>query len=283
LFESNTIKSATQEKKRMKTTAAEIYKSIEDIRAKSPLIHNITNYVVMNNTANALLAIGASPVMIHAEEEVEDMAAMASALVINIGTLSAPWVRAMYKAFAKAVSKGVPVIIDPVGAGATLYRTQTIRELISAGQPTIIRGNASEIMALSDDRLKTKGVDGTAASDEALHAAKHISQERQCAVCISGAVDYIVFGDRIAKIANGHPMMTRVTGLGCTATALCGAFAAVEKDALAAAAKAMAVMGIAGEIAVKKSEGPGSLQMHFLDILYTLSENDITKHLKIEE
>jgi hypothetical protein len=116
----------------------------------------------------------------------------------------------MFKAFAKAVSKGVPVIIDPVGAGATLYRTQTIRELISAGQPTIIRGNASEIMALTDDRLKTKGVDSTAASDEALHAAKQISKERQCAVCISGAVDYIVSGDRMAKIANGHQMMTRL-------------------------------------------------------------------------
>ena len=266
----------------MKMTAAEIFKSVEDIRAKSPLIHNITNYVVMNSTANALLAIGASPVMIHAEEEVEDMAAIASALVINIGTLSAPWVRGMFKAFAKAVSKGVPVIIDPVGAGATPYRTATIRELISAGQPTIIRGNASEIMALTDDRLKTKGVDSTAASEEALHAAQIISEQHQCAVCISGAVDYIVEGKRMMKIANGHPMMTKVTGLGCTATALCGAFAAVEKDALTATAKAMAVMGIAGEMAAEKSPGPGSLQMHFLDILYRLTEDDIAKRLKME-
>ena len=268
--------------KKMKITAVEIFKSVQDIRAQGPLVHNITNYVVMNNTANALLAIGASPVMIHAEEEVEDMAAMASALVINIGTLSSPWVRGMFKAFAKAVSKNVPVVIDPVGAGATPYRTATIRELISAGTPAIIRGNASEIMALTDDRLKTKGVDSTAASVEALHAARHISQERQCVVCISGEVDYIVQGDRMAKIANGHPLMTKVTGLGCTATALCGAFAAVEKDALMAAAKAMAVMGIAGEMAAEKSPGPGSLQMHFLDILYNLSENDIQKRLKIE-
>jgi hydroxyethylthiazole kinase len=267
----------------MKMTAVEIYKSVEDIRAKSPLIHNITNYVVMNSTANALLAIGASPVMIHAEEEVEDMAAMASALVINIGTISAPWVRGMFKAFAKARSKGVPVVIDPVGAGATPYRTRTIRDLINADQPTIIRGNASEIMALTDDRLKTKGVDSTAASDEALHAAHSISEKHKCAVCISGAVDYIVFGDRMMKIANGHPMMTKVTGLGCTATAICGALAAVEKDALMAATKAMAVMGIAGEMAAAKSPGPGSLQMHFLDILYTLSEKDISRHLKTEE
>lgn len=267
----------------MKITAVEIFKSVEDIRARSPLVHNITNYVVMNNTANALLAIGASPVMIHAEEEVEDMAAIASALVINIGTMSAPWVRGMFKAFAKAVSKGVPVIIDPVGAGATPYRTETIRELISAGRPTIIRGNASEIMALTDDRLKTRGVDSTAASDEALHAAQSISEKHQCAVCISGAVDYIVEDNRIMKVANGHPMMTKVTGLGCTASAVCGAFATVEKDPLAAAAKAMAVMGIAGEMAALKSPGPGSLQMNFLDILYNLSENEISKYLRIGE
>ena len=267
----------------MKITAAEIYKSIEDIRATSPLIHNITNYVVMNNTANALLAIGASPVMIHAEEEVEDMAAIASALVINIGTISASWVRGMFKAFAKARSKGVPVIIDPVGAGATPYRTRTICDLISADQPTIIRGNASEIMALIDDKLQTKGVDSTAGSNEAVHAAQSISEKHKCAVCISGAVDYIVFENRIVRVANGHPMMTKVTGLGCTATALCGAFAAVERNPLAAAAKAMAVMGITGEMAASRSAGPGSLQMHFLDILYRLTEDDITRHLKIEE
>ncbi len=267
----------------MKIDAAEIFKSVEDIRTKSPLIHNITNYVVMNNTANALLAIGASPVMIHAEEEVEDMAAMASALVINIGTISAPWVRGMFKAFTKATSKGVPVVIDPVGAGATPYRTKVIRELINAQQPTIIRGNASEIMALTNDRLITKGVDSTAASGEALQAARHISQERRCAVCISGEVDYVVFENRVVKIANGHPMMTKVTGLGCTASALCAAFAAVEKDSLAATAKAMAVMGVAGEMAAALSAGPGSLQVHFLDMLYRLTKEDMIGHLKIEE
>ena len=267
----------------MNLTAEEIFKSVLDIRAQSPLVHNITNYVVMNNTANALLAIGASPVMIHAEEEVEDMAAMASALVINIGTLSPPWVRGMFKAFAKAGEKGVPVVIDPVGAGATPYRTRTIRELIRASVPAIIRGNASEILALTDDRMKTKGVDSTAASEEALYAAQGISHERHCAVCVSGEVDYIVFDDRVVKIANGHPMMSKVTGLGCTASALCGAFAAVEKNAGAAAAKAMAVMGIAGEMAAGQAAGPGSLQMHFLDVLYRLSREDIRNYLKAGE
>ncbi|MDD3847849.1 MAG: hydroxyethylthiazole kinase [Smithellaceae bacterium] len=266
----------------MKLSASDIYQSVEEIRAKSPLIHNITNYVVMNNTANALLAIGASPVMIHAEEEVEDMAAIASALVINIGTISPSWVRGMFKASAKAVSKGVPVVIDPVGAGATPYRTGTVRDLIRAGRPTIIRGNASEILALTDDRLKTKGVDSTAASDEALHAAQSIADASQCAVCVSGAVDYIVEGKRLVKVANGHPMMPKVTGLGCTASALCGAFASVDQDPLTAAAKAMAVMGIAGEIAAEQSSGPGSLQMHFIDALYRLAKEDIERRLKVE-
>lgn len=266
----------------MAITAADIFKSVEDIRAQSPLIHNITNYVVMNNTANALLAIGASPVMIHAEEEVEDMAAMAGALVINIGTLSAPWVRGMFKAFAKAMSSGVPVVIDPVGAGATPYRTGTVWDLIRAGRPTIIRGNASEILALTDNRLKTKGVDSIAASDDALYAARSISKTCRCAVCVSGAVDYVVEEERLVKIANGHPMMPRVTGLGCTASALCGVFAAVERDPLTATAKAMAVMGIAGEIAAEQSPGPGSLQMHLIDALYRLTKEDIERRLKVE-
>ena len=189
----------------------------------------------------------------------------------------------MFKAFAAAWENGVPVVIDPVGAGATPYRTLKIRELINVAEPKIIRGNASEIMALTDSSLQTKGVDSTAASGEALQTARIISKERNCTVCISGEIDYVVQGDRMVKIANGHPMMTKVTGLGCTATALCGAFAAVEKDGLAAAAKAMAVMGITGEMAAEKSSGPGSLQMHFLDILYNLSESDIHLRLKVEE
>jgi hydroxyethylthiazole kinase len=138
-------------------------------------------------------------------------------------------------------------------------------------------------MALADDRLKTKGVDSTAASDQALHTALSLSEKHQCAVCISGAVDYVVEGKRMVKVENGHPMMTKVTGLGCTASALCGAFAAVDQDSLTSAAKAMAVMGIAGEMAAEVSEGPGSLQMHFLDRLYGLTEADIAKRLKIKE
>jgi hydroxyethylthiazole kinase len=267
----------------MKITAEQIYKSIEAIRKQAPVVHNITNYVVMNNTANAILAIGASPVMAHAQEELEEMVNIAQAMVINIGTLSEYWISSMFKAMQQARKKGIPIILDPVGAGATTYRTRTARELIESGQLTIIRGNSSEIMALYDNQSKTKGVDSAAASDAAIATAQKLVQTHKCMVCISGATDYIVGKEKILKINNGHPLMTKVTGLGCTASALCGAFAAVEKNSFAATVKAMAVMGIAGEMAAEQSAGPGSLQMHFLDILHCLTEDDIAQRLKIEE
>jgi hydroxyethylthiazole kinase len=267
----------------MKINAAEIYKSIESIRRQAPVVHNITNYVVMNSTANALLAIGASPVMAHAQEEVEEMVNIASALVINIGTLSERWVSSMFKAARQARKKGIPVILDPVGAGATSYRTKTVRDLINNEPPAVIRGNASEIMALYDDKSRTKGVDSAASSDAAIDIAQKLSKTHKCVVCVSGATDYIVNKEKIMKIKNGHLLMSRVTGLGCTASALCGAFAAVEKNHFVATSEAMAVMGIAGEMAAGVSAGPGSLQTNFLDILYRLSEKDISQRLKIED
>lgn len=266
----------------MKIESHDIWSGISAIRGQSPVIHNITNYVVMNSTANALLALGASPVMAHAENEVKDMVGIASALVINIGTLSDPWIRAMFKAALKASEKGIPIVLDPVGAGATPYRTQMARELIEAVPPTIIRGNASEILAVISDEGKTKGVDSSAASDQALEAAWALNQSSGSVVCISGETDYIVGNGRVTKIRNGHPLMTRVTGLGCTATALCGAFAAVEKDYASATVQAMAVMGIAGELAAQKAAGPGSMQVLFLDALYSLSEDDIRRLLNVE-
>jgi hydroxyethylthiazole kinase len=267
----------------MKITAEEIYKSIELIRRQSPVVHNITNYVVMNSTANALLAIGASPVMAHAEEEVEEMVNIASALVINIGTLSERWISSMFKAAHQARKKGIPVILDPVGAGATAYRTKTARDLINNEPPAIIRGNASEIMALYDDEYKTKGVDSATSSDAAIDTAQKLSEIHKCVICVSGPTDYIIDKEKIMKIKNGHPLMSRVTGFGCTASALCGAFAAIEKIPFAATAKAMALMGIAGEMAAGVSAGPGSLQTNFLDCLYCLSEKDISQRLKIED
>lgn len=264
----------------MTINPSSIFKDVEKIRTAAPLVHNITNYVVMNTTANALLAIGASPVMAHAVPEVEEMAGIAAALVINIGTLSNAWIDAMFTAAKTAKSRQIPIIIDPVGAGATRYRTRTARELIQASAPSIIRGNGSEIMALCKQDWKTKGVDSTSASDQAIDSAKTLAKEFGCVVCITGETDYIVSDGTLIQVKNGHDMMPRVTGLGCTATALCGAFAAINPDYGKAAAHAMAVMGIAGEMAAQTAPGPGTLQVNFIDSLYQLSQTHILERFK---
>ncbi len=260
-----------------------VWKDIEQIREKSPLVHNITNFVVMNNTANALLSIGASPVMAHAIEEVADMATIASAVVINIGTLSEHWIEAMKIAIQTAGLRKIPIIIDPVGVGATKYRTNTVKELLAITTPSVIRGNASEIMALVDANIQTKGVDSNHSSDSALIAAQNLSKQYKCVVVVSGKTDIITDGDKTIFIENGDLMMPKVTGLGCTATALTGAFCAVNHNYLEACANAMAVMGICGELAVKNSKGPASLQMNFIDKLYNLTQEEVSEYLKYHE
>ena len=265
----------------MKTTVSHIVASLQKIRESGPVVHNITNYVAMNNSANALLAIGASPVMAHAEEEMEAMVGIASALVVNIGTLSGSWVRAMFSAVHAAGQRGIPIVLDPVGAGATPYRTGAAIDLLRAVPPSIIRGNASEILALAGEQGRTKGVDSTAVSSGAIDAARALNRDFGSAVCVSGETDFVVFREGTLRVGNGHPLMTRVTALGCTASALCGAFAAVEPSAPDATAQAMAVMGIAGEMAAEGADGPGSLQVRFLDALYRVSEKDLAKRLKI--
>lgn len=265
----------------MTISAQDISKDLEEVRRQAPLVHNITNYVVMNLTANALLAVGASPVMAHAAEEVEDMVNIASALVVNIGTLSEPWVASMTMAARQAVKKGIPVIYDPVGAGATSYRTRTILALLTAARPAVIRGNGSEIMACAGASSNTKGVDSAAVAGSALDSARQLSHKYDCVVCVSGEIDHIVHRDRMVLIKNGHALMPKVTGLGCTASALCGAFAAVNPDHFASTVSAMAVMGIAGEMAAEKAKGPASMQVQFLDALYNMSSEEIEKRLKI--
>jgi len=175
---------------------------------------------------------------------------------------------------------GVPIVLDPVGSGATEYRTTTARKLAEEYRPAIIRGNGSEIMSLCREGVVTKGVDSGEASDAALEAAKTLNRDLGSVICVTGETDYIIGGPEIHTIANGHALMTRVTGLGCTASALCGAFAAVNKNGDQAAAHAMAVMGIAGEMATRKAEGPGSLQLAFLDSLYLLSKEHIEELFK---
>jgi len=261
--------------------AGTLWQDLRKIRAESPLVHNITNYVVMNTTANALLAVGASPIMAHAVEEVEEIVRVAGALVVNIGTLSLPWVEAMVRAGQEANRRGIPIVFDPVGSGATQLRTTTARRLLHDAPPAIIRGNASEIRSLVFAEQGTKGVESAHASEETLEAARSLSRQCRCVVSMSGVKDFIVAEDSIVRISNGHPMMTRVTGLGCAATALTAAFAAVNPSPFQAAAHAMGLMGIAGEMAAERSPGPGSLQLNFLDVLYTIAESDIGSRLRM--
>jgi hydroxyethylthiazole kinase len=259
----------------------ELWQDVQSIRERSPLVHNITNYVVMNTTANALLAVGASPVMAHAVEEVEEMATLAQALVLNIGTLSEPWVKAMVRAGLVAHARGIPLILDPVGAGATNLRTNAARLLLEECGPTIVRGNASEIRALAGGVGGTRGVDSTEASEGALDAARALSEKYGCVVSMSGQTDLIVEGQKVARVTNGHPMMTRVTGMGCTASALTGAFAAVNPSAFWAAAHAMVFCGVVGEMVAEHARGSGSFQVEFLDTLSSISSEELSRRARL--
>ena len=232
------------------------------IREKSPLVHNITNYVAMNFTANALLAVGASPVMAHAVEEMEDMTAIAGALMINIGTLDKQWVEGMLAAGKAMNRRGGVIVLDPVGAGATPYRTQTAWKII-------------KIMALVNANVKSKGVDSSAASSDAIESAKMLAKQTGAIVTISGATDYVTDGERIEQLTNGSPMQTLVTAMGCTASSMVAAFAAINPDPFEASLHAMALMGVVGELAAKKSAGPGSLLTNFNDLLYTITPEEL--------
>jgi hydroxyethylthiazole kinase len=252
------------------------------LREKKPLIHNITNYVVMNYTANALLAMGASPVMAHAQNEVEDMVAFAGALVLNIGTLTDDWISSMIKAGKKASQLGTPIVLDPVGSGATPLRTNAARNIISQTKIKVIRGNASEILSLRDENSKTKGVDSIHSVDEAAEAARNLSDELHTTLAITGPVDLVTNGTRILRVSNGHPLMGYVTGTGCTATATIGAFLAVDNDPLSATATALAFFGLAGEIAAKTASAPGTFMIQMLDALYTITPEKLREGCKIQ-
>lgn len=258
-----------------------LWNIILQVRNTSPLVHSITNYVVMNNTANALLAVGASPIMAHAKSEVEEMVDISHSLVINIGTIDEYWEEAMLLAAKKANELRKPWILDPVGAGATSYRDSVLSKLLFLN-PTVIRGNASEIIALSKaNKTITKGVDSTAKSNEAVEAATTLAQHHQSIVCISGETDIVISENQEIHLKNGHPMMTKVTGLGCTATALIGSFIGVIDNKAEATIAAMSLLGVAGEIAAQQSAGPGNLQLNIIDKLYNITEDEFYNHLKI--
>jgi hydroxyethylthiazole kinase len=267
-----------------RSMAQKAAENLERVRERKPLIHNITNYVVMNYTANALLSCGASPVMAHALEEVEEMVSLASALVLNIGTLSPPWIEAMLVAGKKANALHVPVILDPVGAGATALRTASARRLIEGLSIHVIRGNASEILSLRSEQKesRTKGVDSVHTVAEAAETAEALARDLGTTLAITGAVDLITNGERTCRVFNGHEMMGYVTGTGCAATAIIGAFLAVETNPLNAAASGLSYFGLAGEKAARRASGPGSFQTALLDALYEMEAEELRKGAKIE-
>ena len=258
-----------------------LFKHITSVREQAPLVQNITNYVVMNNTANALLAVGASPIMAHAHPEMQSMQAICQALVINIGTLDEYWVESMKLAVAAANQNNKPWILDPVGAGATAYRDEVLSELLTL-KPTAIRGNASEILALAKhNTTATKGVDSTSSSLEAIEAAQFLNKEYGALVVISGAVDIVVSEESVDQLKNGDALMTKITGMGCSATAILAAFIAVIPNKKEAALAATSLMAVAGELAAKSSQGPGSLQMHLLDKLHSITKEEYINTVKI--
>jgi len=255
--------------------------NLKNLREKKPLIHNITNYVVMNYTANALLACGVSPVMAHAAEEVEEMVSFAGALVLNIGTLTPYWIDSMLKAGKRANELNVPVILDPVGSGATRLRTDSAKRLIDDLSIKVVRGNASEVLSLAKEGSKTKGVDSIHSVDEASNVALILAKELNTTLAITGAVDLITDGERIYRVSNGHELMGYVTGTGCTATVIIGAFLAVDSDPVEAATTALAYFGLVGEKAATTAHAPGSFQIAMLDALNTIDEKQMEEGAKI--
>lgn len=265
---------------------AETINLLAEIRQKSPLIHNITNFVVMNSSANILLAIGASPVMAHCLAEVAEMTALASGLVLNIGTIQEDWLESMICAAQTANALGIPVILDPVGAGATRLRTEAINRIMANCTVSVLRGNCSEILALSTAGITTRGVDSSLPlSERTVAAASQLAIAKNCIIAISGAEDCITDGTEVFRVANGHPLMTRITGTGCGLTAVTAAFCAVadHNNLLRATAAAFAFYGLCGDLALATSDKPGSFQVAFLDCLYTTGAAEIKGRLRVKE
>lgn len=262
-----------------------VWADICAVRAQAPLVHSVTNLVVTAFNANALLAVGASPIMAHAVEEVADLARLSGAVVVNIGTLDSHWVPAMQLALDTARASGKPSVLDPVGAGASAYRNQVLADLITR-RPTLVRGNASEILSLAGHSANTKGVDSTDPVELALAAAQSLAQRYGCVVCVSGPHDHVLAPDgRHAVLSNGHPLMTRVTGVGCSASALVGAFAAVQADPWRACVSAMAYWGVVGEIAAQRigpDGGTGRYASTLLDVASTLISTELQQILRVE-
>ncbi len=257
--------------------------SLEALRAKKPLVHSITNLVVMNETANAILCLGALPIMSHAKEEVEEMVGIIGALVLNIGTLSTDWVYAMEIAGRRANELGVPVILDPVGAGATRLRTESSKRLLENVKISIVRGNAGEIATLTGISSEVRGVESISASASVEEIAERFARQYGCIAVITGAVDVVSDGVRTAKISNGDAMLGKVVGTGCISNVIIGSFAAVDSDPFTAAVSGLVTLGIAGQLAVKESgQRPGTFHVELYNALHAVTSEDIRAMGRVE-
>jgi hydroxyethylthiazole kinase len=255
--------------------------SLRRLRETKPLVHQITNYVVMNETANATLALGALPVMAHAREEVEEMAAIAGALVLNIGTLSPDWVEAMLLAGRAANEHGVPVVLDPVGAGATRYRTETAQRILSDVRVAVLRGNAGEVATLVGVAAEVRGVESIGAGGDPADLALEAARRLDLVASVTGPVDHVSDGERVIRIENGDALMATITGTGCMSSALTGCFLAVNRERpLEAAAEALVAFGVAGEDAARGAAGPGSFHVALYDCLAALDPRTLDERAR---
>jgi hydroxyethylthiazole kinase len=256
--------------------------TLRELRERKPLVHQITNYVVMNETANATLALGALPVMAHAPEEVEEMVGLASALVLNIGTLSEDWIGAMLLAGRAASARGIPVVLDPVGAGATAYRTETARRILDAVSVTVLRGNAGEVATLVGAEAEVRGVESIATGLEPAELAREAGRQLGLVASVTGPVDQVSDGERTLAVANGHPLLASVTGTGCISSALTGCFlAAKPEEPLEAAAEALGALGVAAEDAADGAAGPGTFHARLYDALAALDPESLDGRARI--
>ena len=255
--------------------------TLRELRARKPLVHQITNYVVMNETANATLALGALPVMAHAPQEVEEMAEAAGALVLNIGTLSDHWVDAML--LAGKATRG-PIVLDPVGAGATRYRTETAARLLDELDIAVVRGNAAEVATLAGREAEIRGVESIGTDDSSAELAREAARTLGSVVSVTGPTDHVSDGERVIAIQNGHELLGTVSGTGCMSTAVTGAFlAAKPAEPLEAAAEALVAFGVAGEDAAREAKGPGTFHAALYDALYNLDPDTLDKWAKLSE
>jgi hydroxyethylthiazole kinase len=258
--------------------------TLRTLRDHKPLVHQITNYVVMNETANATLALGAFPVMAHAGEEVEEMVRLASALVLNIGTLSEHWVESMLLAGVAANGRGIPVVLDPVGVGATEYRTTTARRILDLVDVTVLRGNAGEVATLVGAQAEVRGVESISTGLAPAELAQEAARRLGVIASVTGPVDHVSDGERVLSVANGHELLATVTGTGCMSSAITGCFLAGKPgEPLEAAAEALAAFGVAAEDAAAGAGGPGTFHARLYDALYALDVVALDGRAHIEQ